>query len=175
MDAAMMRVGFLRRAVPSCPAPGFPFLEAQAVRATRWIQVVEVNVPPPAELRAGTDWNLVEKPGAWIFLDMEETLRGRGQPFINHDGEGLFWDNPAWLDPPRDDQPSGDRIWRAKSYAIRVSGHELHAVGGVGWGYGWRIGERAPYPIEPTALARSAWAEDAPRLARVAPGWVFVP
>jgi hypothetical protein len=173
--AVVLAVTFSGHAAPSCPAPVFPFVHAAATPGMRWIQIVEVNVPPPRDLRGRRDWDLRGEENRWTFLDMMESLRGQQQPFVNDVQEGWFWDNPAWLSPPRRDQAGGARVWQARSYAVRVADREVTAIGGFSWGYGWRVGAPEPYPIEPRPLPRSAWVDDAHLFGPAAPGWPVVP
>lgn len=168
-----LKVRFLPRATTPCPGRRFPFVDAVASTPLRWIQVVEVNVPIPGGQRAKPSWQLIPEDEPWIFADMVPELRDGGEPFLNGSKDGMFWDNPAWPEPPKEGQRDGARKWRSRSYAVIAEDKKIRAVGGFTWGWAWTVGAAGPEPVAPVALDRAAWKTDAARLAMAFPEWSF--
>ncbi|MEZ4298610.1 MAG: hypothetical protein R3B70_26900 [Polyangiaceae bacterium] len=170
-----MDVRFLPRGTKPCPARRFPFVDVKATAPVRWIQVVEVNVPIPMgeDKKPSPSWQLGEGSEPWIFADMVPERRDSGEPFVNAGTDGRFWDNPAWPDPPKQDQKDGARKWRSRSYAVIAEGKKVRAVAGFTWGWTWTVGAENPEPFPPEKLAPDAWKADAPRLAKAFEGWSF--
>jgi len=166
-------VRFLPHATSPCPGRRFPFVDVASAPPVRWIQVVEANVPIPADFRGKPTWQLAPLDEPWVFLDLVEKLRDSGEPFINAGQDGRFWDNPTWPNPPDAGQKDGIRKWQTHSYAVVVTDRVVRAVGGFSWGWSWAVGAKGPEPIAPEPVARSAWLTDAARLATALPKWTF--
>lgn len=139
----------------------------------RIIQIVEVNEPIPGGLRHKPSWQIIPEDEPWIFVDMVEDLRDSGEPFVNANRDGRFWDNPAWPDPPKEGHAGGARKWQSRTYAVHVIGRQITAVAGFTWGWTWSVGAKGPEPTPPEPLPRGAWEKDARRMALVYPQWTF--
>lgn len=171
--APALKVRFLPHATTPCPARRFPFVDVVASGPLRWIQVVEVNVPIPGGTPQKPSWQLIPQSEPWIFADMIPELRDGGEPFLNASKDGMFWDNPAWPEPPKEGQEGGARKWRSRSYAVTVEDRKIRAVAGFAWGWTWTVGAAGPEPITPAAIERAAWTTDAARLTMAFPEWSF--
>lgn len=167
-------VRFLGVAGRDCPGRRFPFVDVTSNPALRWIQIVEVNVPVPPDQRGKEkSWQLLLGTEPWMFVDMVESIRKEGAPFLNTGTKGSFWDNPCWPIPPGDKQADGARKWRTRSYGVTSDGKTVRGVTGFSWGWTWTVGASNPEPVAPAVLDRATWKADAERLAAAFPEWTF--
>ena len=177
--AATVDIHFLPHGTTPCPGRKFPFIDVAPRPATpespplRVIQIVEVNEPIPGGLRDKPSWQILAEDQPWMFVDMVEELRDKGEPFINANPDGKFWDNPTWPDPPKEGHSGGSRKWQSRTYAVQAAGRAVTAVAGFSWGWSWAVGGSGPEPVAPEQLPRSAWEQDAKRLTGVFEGWTF--
>jgi hypothetical protein len=169
-----IQVRHASRASPVCPGPGFPFVAAYAEGPARWIQIVEVNVPTPGDLQHDRRRSLNGRTFPWLFVDVDERLRAKDEPFVNGSSGGDFWDNPVWAALPPRDQADGVRRWRARSYLVLVDDRTIRAGGGFAWGWSWRVGELAPEALPLIPLGEASWNNDKPLLIAAFPDWKFL-
>jgi hypothetical protein len=169
----IIRVTHAARAIDACPGPGFPFVSAKVDGPYRWIQVVELNVPTPADAQDDHRRSLNGKRFPWVFVDMEERLRPMGRPFVNESTDGSFWDNPVWADLPPHDQADGIRRWRARSYLVAVADKTIRARGGFTWGWSWRVGDIHPNALDLIPLDEASWTQDKVLMDSAFPEWIF--
>jgi len=172
-----LQVYFSAQGGDNCVCPEYPVIGVFSKHPTRWIQVVEVNIPTPTtQLDLGGDLN--NKPLPWIFADTSPAHRQLGFPFYDQDNVPQpFWDHPCWNYGSdlfkwisfTKHQPI---IWIARLYAVKVSDNVIHAEMGLRWG--WNEDSRYMiHAIEPIQILPAQWNQDSLLLEKVYKQWKF--
>ena len=172
-----LEVYFSPRGGNNCICPDYPAIGVYSKHPTRWIQVVEVNIPtPPSYMELG--WNLSGKPHPWIFSDTSQAHRKQGLPFYGQgDVPQPFWDHPCWnygsdLFRWFSFGKHQQIIWEARLYAVNVNGSLIHAEAGLKWGW-LEDSDRRINAIEPSLIPSEQWDRDSLLLEKIYNQWKF--